>query len=77
MLSCSKRVRRLRRVSIIFQMMSLTFFVSGSVLPALCARMCVEACRFPWFYEQGVKDQMAISLLVLIVSLGGILWRLL
>ena len=71
----SKTVRRLRKVTLVLQMISLSFFVSGMVSQALACRCFLELCRLPWFVEQGVKDQVAISVIVLVVSTGGIIWR--
>ena len=72
----SSAIRRLRKATLVLQMISLSFFVSGMISQALACRCCLELCRLPWFIEQGVKDQIAISVIVLVVSTGGIIWRL-
>jgi len=72
----SRTIRRLRKATLVIQMVSLSFFVAGMIPQALACRCCLELCRLPWFVEQGVKDQIVISVIVLVVSTGGIIWRL-
>jgi len=72
----SSVIRRLRKATLIIQMVSLSFFVSGMISQALACRCCLELCRLPWFLQENIKDQAAISVVVLVVSTGGIIWRL-
>ena len=71
-MSNSRKVVVLRRASLVFQIASFCCFVNGLIVPALCIRLFVEASRFPWFYQNRVKDQMALSAFVFCGCLYGI-----
>ena len=68
----SSKVTIMRRASLVFQIASFTCFVNGLIVPALCIRLFVEARRFPWFYQNRVKDQMALSAFVFCGCIYGI-----
>lgn len=64
---------RLRKASLVLQIASFTCFVNGLILHALCIRLFVELTRFPWFYQERIKDQMALSAFVFFGCIYGIL----
>ena len=68
----NSKITNLRRASLVFQIASFCCFVNGLIVPALTIRLFVEASRFPWFYENRVKDQMALSAFVFCGCLYGI-----
>lgn len=63
----------LRKLSLWTAIVGFCFFVAGHNEAALIVRFSTELLRFPYFHQQGLKDQAGLSAFIMFGCVFGLI----